>query len=163
MPTESNLREAFAGESQANRRYTAFAERAERDGYPQVARLFRAAARSETVHALRHLKVLRELKSTEDNLKAAIAGENYEHTQMYPKFIGEANEEGNKAAANSFNHANESEKVHDELFKKALDNLGQNEIVDYFVCSVCGFTVENEPPDECPVCGAAKEKFDKID
>ena len=163
MSAEDNLREAFAGESQANRKYVAFAVRAARDGYPQVAKLFRAVAQSETVHAIRHLKVLRELKSTEDNLKVAIAGENYEHTEMYPKFINEARKEGNKAAANSFDHANESEKVHDALFKKALDNLGQNERVDYFVCSVCGFTVENEPPGECPVCGARKDKFDKID
>lgn len=163
MATEENLKEAFAGESQANRKYLAFAEKAEKEGYPQVAKLFRAAAQAETVHALRHLRTLGEVKSTADNLKAAIEGESYEHTEMYPQFIEEAEKEENTAAVYSLKGAYEAEKVHHNLYQKALDNLGRNEPLDYYVCSVCGYTVEKEAPDVCPVCGALKEKFDKID
>ena len=160
--SEQNLRDAFAGESQANRKYTAFARKAEKEGYPQVAKLFRAAGEAETVHALAHLRALKEIGSTKDNLKVAVAGETHEFKQMYPEMIEAAKEEGNKSAERSFTYANEVEKVHAELYQKAIDNLDSLEEVDYYVCSVCGMTVENEPPDTCPVCGSKASAFFKV-
>jgi len=159
--TEKNLGDAFAGESQANRKYLAFAKQAEQEGYKQVAKLFRAAAEAETVHAHAHLRTLGGIEKTVDNLKTAIAGETHEFKKMYPEFIAEAQKEGNKAAERSFNFANEVEKIHAGLYQKALDNLGKNAEVDYYVCSVCGMTVEKEAPEKCPVCGAAKKAFFK--
>ena len=161
--TEQNLRDAFAGESQANRKYLAFAKKAERDGYPQAAKLFRAAAQAETVHAHAHLKALGEIGSTLENLKGAVAGETHEFKNMYPDMIEEAKAEGNKSAERSFVFANEVEKVHAELYQKAIDNLDNLEEADYYVCSVCGMTVEHEPPDKCPVCGAKASAFSKVD
>ena len=161
--SEQNLRDAFAGESQANRKYLAFAKKAERDGYSQVAKLFRAAAEAETVHAHSHLKALKEIGSTTDNLKVAVAGETHEFKNMYPVMIEEAKKEGEKTAERSFTFANEVEKVHAKLYQKALDNLDSLEEADYYVCSVCGMTVENEPPDKCPVCGAKASAFFKVD
>ncbi len=161
--TEQNLRDAFAGESQANRKYLAFAKKAERDGYPQAAKLFRAAAQAETVHAHAHLKALGEIGSTLENLKVAVAGETHEFKNMYPDMIEEAKAEGNKSAERSFVFANEVEKVHAELYQKAIDNLENLEEADYYVCSVCGMTVEHEPPDKCPVCGAKASAFSKVD
>lgn len=161
--TEKNLKEAFAGESQANRKYLAFARKADEEGYSPVARLFRAAAEAETVHALNHLRELGEIKTTRENLEAALNGESYEFQSMYPKMIEEAETEGNERAKNSFHLANEVEKVHAGLYKKALENLGRNEEVDYYVCQVCGNTVENEPPDKCPICGAPREMFKRVD
>jgi len=160
--TEKNLGDAFAGESQANRKYLAFAKQAEQEGYKQVAKLFRAAAEAETVHAHAHLRTLGGVGKTAENLKTAIAGETHEFKSMYPEFIEEAKKEGNKAAERSFTYANEVEKVHAGLYQKALDNLGKNEDVDYYICSVCGMTVENEPPEKCPVCGAAKKAFYQV-
>lgn len=161
--TEQNLKDAFAGESQANRKYLAFAKKAERDGYPQVAKLFRAAAEAETVHAHAHLKTLNAIGSTEENLRDALSGETHEFSEMYPDMIAEAQAEGNKAAERSFTFANEVEKVHAALYKKALEHLGQQEDVDYYVCSVCGYTCETEAPDQCPVCKAKKTAFFKVD
>jgi rubrerythrin len=161
--TEQNLREAFAGESQANRRYLAFAKQAEKEGHPQVAKLFRAAAEAETVHAHAHLRTLDGVKATAENLKEAIAGETHEFKKMYPAMIEEAKKEGEKAAERSFTYANEVEKIHANLYQKALDNLGKLPEVDYYVCSVCGYTCENEPPDRCPVCNAVKKAFFKVD
>ncbi len=161
--TEKNLLEAFAGESQANRKYLAFAKKAEEEGYRQIAKLFRAAAEAETVHAHNHLRELGGIKSTRENLEEAITGESYEFQKMYPQMIEDAKAEGNDSALRSFNYANEVEKIHAGLYKKALENLGKNEEVDYYVCQVCGNTVENEPPDECPICGAKKQAFKKID
>lgn len=161
--TEQNLREAFAGESQANRKYTAFAKQAEKEGHPQVAKLFRAAGEAETVHAHAHLRALGEIGNTLENLKVAVAGETHEFKEMYPEMIEVAKEEGNKRAERSFVYANEVEKVHAELYQKAIDNLDSLEQVDYYVCSVCGMTVENEPPDTCPVCGAKASAFFKVD
>lgn len=162
MSTKENLEAAFAGESQANRKYLAFAKKADGDGHTQVAKLFRAAADAETVHALAHFDVLEGVKSTEENLKAAIEGEDYEHTQMYPKFIGEAEAEEQNQAKESFTAANAVEKIHSDLYQKALASLGNNEEVDYYVCQTCGNTVENEAPDICPICGQPKEQFSKI-
>ena len=161
--TEQNLRDAFAGESQANRKYLAFAEKAKKEGHPQVAKLFRAAGAAETVHAHAHLRALGEIGSTTENLKVAVAGETHEFKSMYPDMIEEAKAEGNKTAERSFVYANEVEKVHAELYQKALDNLDNLEEADYYVCSVCGMTVENEPPDTCPVCGAKASAFFKVE
>lgn len=161
--TEANLREAFAGESQANRKYLAFAQKAEKDGYAQVAKLFRAAAAAETVHAHSHLRTLGEIKSTAENLKQAVAGETHEFKNMYPEMIEDAKAEDNKAALRSFTYANDVEKIHAELYQKALDNMDNMPEVDYYVCDVCGYTCENEPPDVCPVCGAKAKAFFKVD
>ncbi len=160
--SEKNLQDAFAGESQANRKYLAFAEKAEREGYPQIARLFRAAAEAETVHAHNHLRELGGIRSTKENLETAINGESYEFQQMYPKMIKDAEAEDNKKALKSFNYANEVEKVHADLYRKALENIGKNPEVDYYVCNVCGYTAEHEPPDKCPVCQSDKRVFKKI-
>ena len=161
--TEKNLKESFAGESQANRTYLAYAKKAEKEGYPQVAKLFRAAAAAETVHAHNHLKELGGIRSTKENLEEAITGESFEFKEMYPKMIKEAEEEGNKGALRSFNFANEVEETHAALYIKALENLGKNAETDYYVCEICGNTAEGEAPDKCPVCGAVKKMFTKID
>jgi rubrerythrin len=161
--TEKNLQDAFAGESQANRKYLAFAKKAEQEGYKQVAKLFRAAAEAETVHAHNHLRTLGGIKSTKENLEEAISGESYEFQKMYPQMIEDAKAEDKKVALQSFNYANEVEKIHAELYKKAITNLGKNPEVDYYVCQVCGNTVEGEPPDKCPICNSPKKMFKKID
>lgn len=160
--TINNLKEAFAGESQANRKYLAYAKKAEEEGFKQVAKLFRAAAEAETIHAHNHLRELGAIKSTKENLLDAIGGETHEFQKMYPLMIEEAEAEGKSSAKRSFIFANEVEKIHATLYQKALDNLGSNLEVDYYVCQVCGNTVENEPPDECPICGAKKQAFNKI-
>lgn len=160
--SEQFLMEAFAGESQANRKYLAFAQQAEKEGYSQVAKLFRAAAAAETVHAHAHLRVLGGIKTTAENLKSAISGETHEFKEMYPGMIAAAQAEGNKAAERSFAYANEVEKVHAGLYEKALANLGKQADVDYYVCSVCGYTCENQPPEKCPVCGAGAKAFSKV-
>lgn len=161
--TDQNLREAFAGESQANRKYLAFAEKADKEGYPQVARLFRAAAAAETVHAHAHLRVLGGVNSTVENLKEAIEGETHEFKNMYPAMIAAAKEEGNKGAERSFSYANAVEKVHAALYQNALGRLDDLEETDYYVCSVCGYTCEEEPPETCPVCGAKAKAFFKTE
>ncbi|NWF52114.1 MAG: rubrerythrin family protein [Nitrospirae bacterium] len=161
--TEKNLEDAFAGESQANRKYLAFAKKAEQEGYKQVAKLFRASAEAETIHAHNHLRILGGIKSTKENLESAINGETYEFEKMYPQMIEDAQNEGKKNALQSFQYANEVEKIHAGLYKKALENLGKNPEVDYYVCQVCGNTVEGEPPDKCPICGALKNMFKKIE
>ena len=162
--TEENLKEAFAGESQANRKYLAFAKQADKEGYTQAAKLFRAAAEAETVHAHAHLRALGGINSTSDNLKEAITGETHEFKNMYPDMIDEAVGEGNKAAERSFKYANEVEEVHANLYQKALDNLDNPSDVDcYYVCSVCGYTHEDEAPETCPVCSAKAKAFFRVD
>jgi rubrerythrin len=161
--TENNLKEAFAGESQANRKYLAFAQKADEEGYPQAAKLFRAAAEAETVHAHAHLRALQGVGSTADNLKEAIGGETHEFESMYPPMIADAEAENHSAAVRSFRFANEVEKVHAELYQKALDSMENPQDVDYYVCSVCGNTVENEAPETCPICGAKAQAFKKVD
>ncbi len=163
MSTEKNLKEAFAGESQAARKYLAFAEKALDEGYPGIASLFRATAAAEMVHSLKHLKVLKGIKSTKENLEEAIAGETHEFSEMYPKMIAEAQEEGFKQAEISFKYANEVEKIHAKLYKEALENMENFQEKDYYVCKICGYTVGDEAPDKCPVCGAAKKQFFKVD
>jgi rubrerythrin len=161
--TQKNLEDAFAGESQANRKYLAFAKKADRDGYPQIAKLFRAAAEAETVHAHAHLKALGEIGTTAENLKVAVAGETHEFKHMYPQMIEEAEAEGEKAAHRSFMFANEVEKVHANLYQNALDNMENMKEVDYYVCSVCGYTCEDDIPESCPVCKAKSNAFFKVD
>ena len=164
--TNENLQEAFAGESQANRRYLFFAEEADKAGNKQIARLFRAAAEAETVHARNHLKVTGTIKSAKENLEAAVGGENYEFTEMYPGFIEQAKAENNKDAEWSFDVANKVEQIHHRLFQEALSGLESgkpSKEAPYFVCQVCGNTVEGEAPEKCPICGAPKSKFKKVE
>jgi len=162
--TEDALKEAFAGESQANRKYLAFAVKADQEGFPQVARLFRAAAEAETVHAHSHLRALKGIRSTRENLAEAVAGETHEFKSMYPGMIEAAKAEGNKEAERSFYFANEVEKIHASLYAKLLANLGSGgEEYPYFVCPVCGYTAEKDPPEACPVCGAKGKMFKKVE
>lgn len=164
--TKENLGAAFAGESQANRKYLFFAEKADEEGNKQIARLFRAGAEAETVHARNHLKVLQGIKSTIDNLMEAINGENYEFTKMYPDFIKQAEAEGEKMAKNSFNLANKVEQIHHTLYKAALDMLEKGQTIaekPFYVCQVCGYTVEGEAPEKCPICGAPRNMFKLVD
>jgi rubrerythrin len=161
--TQDNLKEAFAGESQANRRYLAYAKQAEKEGYPQIAKLFRAAAAAETVHAHAHLQAMGGVGKTKDNLQDAVSGETHEFKHMYPHMIETAKAEGEKAAERSFSYANEVEKVHAGLYQKALENMESKEEVDYYVCSVCGYTCEKEPPEQCPVCKSKAKAFNKVD
>lgn len=162
MSTEKNLKDAFAGESQANRKYLAFAKKADEDGYPSVAKLFRAASEAEAIHAFSELKALGAIKSTAENLQAAIDGETYEFTTMYPGFIKEAEAEGASQAKRAFSLANEAEKVHAGLYKKALDSLQNKPDIEYFLCTVCGYIHENGAPDKCPVCGSLSKAFKNV-
>jgi rubrerythrin len=166
MGTMDNLAKAFAGESQANRKYLAFAKKAEEDGKPQVAKLFRAAAEAETIHAHAHLRVMGGIKSTAENLEAAISGEGEEFQDMYPAMLAEAQAEGNKPAEFSFKNALAVEEIHHGLYSKALEAVKGGKDLPagkIYVCPVCGNTVEGEAPDTCPVCGVAGDKFREID
>lgn len=161
--TQDSLKDAFAGESQANRKYLAFAKQADKEGYPQIAKLFRAAAAAETVHAHAHLRAMGGIGTTQENLKEAVSGETYEFESMYPGMIEAAKQEGETEAERSFVFANEVEKIHAQLYQHALDNMDSLETADYYVCSVCGFTCEKEPPDQCPVCSSKAQAFFKVD
>jgi len=164
--TSGNLAEAFAGESKANRMYLAFAKKADEEGHKQVARLFRAAANAETVHAFNHLKAMDGIKDTVENLKKAVYGEHHEFQSMYPAFIKDAEEEGAKGAKWTFDVASKVEEIHHGLYSAALGALEKDEEVpetDYYVCQVCGNTVEGEAPEKCPICGAPKAKFMKVE
>ena len=164
--TEDNLKAAFAGESQANRKYLAFAKKADEEGFTQAAKLFRSAAEAETVHALNHLNALKAVKSTEDNLNEAIKGETYEFREMYPGMIKTAEKEKKQDAFISFFRANKVEEIHSNLYKKALNSIktGKDpEEKEIYVCPICGNTVEDEAPDFCPICGTKKDQFKKID
>ncbi len=160
--TQENLMAAFAGESQANRTYLTFAEAADKEGMPQVAKLFRAAAAAETVHAMTHLKNAGKVGTTVENLKNALAGETHEFTKMYPEMIKDAETEGKAAIAKYFTLVNKVEGVHAELYKKALENPSGLPATDYYVCKVCGYTHEG-PCDSCPVCGARAAAFFKVE
>lgn len=158
-----DLMAAFAGESQANRKYLAFAKKADDEGFAQVARLFRAAAAAETVHAHNHFRAAGEIKTTAENLKEAISGEHYESSEMYPAFIKDAEAEGDKKALRSFNFANEVEKVHEQLYTAALETLGKpEETYEYYICPVCGYTHARTAPEVCPICGTPGSRFEKI-
>lgn len=165
MTTSDNLKAAFAGESQANRKYLAFAKKAQAEGKPGIAKLFRAAADAETVHALAHLNVLAGVKGTADNLKAAIAGEGEEFQQMYPQFVAQAQSEQQPQALRSFSNALAVEKIHYQLYTQALQDYQAGR--DFaapriFVCQVCGNTVTGEAPDTCEICGNPKKGFAEI-
>ncbi len=164
--TQENLQSAFAGESQANRRYLFFADKAEKEGYPQVAKLFRAAAEAETVHARNHFAAMDGVGSTRDNLTAGAMGEYYEFTRMYPPFIEQAEAENNKRAQRTFEYANEVEQIHYDLYQetlKALDAGQQLKDEPYFVCPVCGNTVASGAPEKCPICSTSGSKFKKVE
>ncbi len=164
--TEENLQSAFAGESQANRRYLFFADKAEKEGHNQVARLFRAAAEAETVHARNHFAAMDGVGSTRDNLTAGAMGEHYEFTRMYPPFIEQAETENNQRAQRSFEYANQVEKIHHKHFEemmKALDASQQLKDEPYFVCPVCGNTVAGAAPDKCPICSAPGSSFKRVE
>jgi rubrerythrin len=163
ITSKQNLQDAFAGESQANRKYLAFARQADKEGYPQAAKLFRAAAEAETIHAHSHLRALGGIKTTRENLQEAIAGETHEFTSMYPAMIAAAEAEGAEQALRSFRYANEVEKVHAELYDKALAALDdKGELYDYYICPVCGHTVAKGAPDSCIVCGAKGSVFFRV-
>ncbi len=162
--TEDALKEAFAGESQANRKYLAFAAKADAEGFPQAARLFRAVAEAETVHAHAHLRAMKGIRSTRENLQEAVAGETHEFKSMYPAMIESAKAEGHKEAERSFHFANEVEKIHARLYQQMLDSADAvKDNYSYYVCPVCGFTAEKEAPETCPVCGAKGKMFRKVD
>ena len=162
MPTTTdNLKESFAGESQANQKYRAFAKRAEQDGFPNIARLFRTTAEAERIHAEGHLRALAGIASTRENLQAAIEGESYEYTTMYPPMLEQAQAEGHRARI-MFGYAVKAEAVHAELYKRALEAAAQGTDLTeakFYLCPVCGYIEFGNPPDACPVCGAAKAKF----
>ena len=164
--TQGNLQEAFAGESQASRKYLYFAEKAEKEKYPQVARLFRAASEAETVHARNHLGAMDGIGSTKDNLGKAIKGEHFEFTKMYPGFIEQAKSDNDQRAGTSFTYANEVEKIHHDLYQKASDALETGQKLKdepYFVCRGCGNTVAGEALETCPICGAPRSAFKRVD
>ncbi|GAV21974.1 rubrerythrin family protein [Carboxydothermus pertinax] len=161
--TLENLMAAFAGESQANRKYLAFAKKAEAEGYPNIAKLFRSAAEAETIHALKHLEVAGKIGSTLENLKTAVAGETYEFTDMYPEFIKEAESSGETNAVRSFNFASKAEEVHARLYQEALSALeaGKDVEGEYYICPICG-NIEKKRPERCAICNAPGEKFFQV-
>jgi len=166
MSTKENLQNAFAGESQANRKYLAFAKQADKDGFPQIAKLFRAAAEAETIHAHAHLRALGGVKSTVENVQAAVDGETFEFKEMYPPYLAKAESEGENAAANSFRNALAVEQIHADLYDEALSKVQAGEDLasaKIMVCPVCGNTVVGDAPDKCPVCGAAGNKFFEVE
>jgi rubrerythrin len=162
--TEKNLEEAFAGESQANRKYLAFAKKAEQEGFANVARLFRTAAEAETIHAHGHLAAMGGIGSTADNLRAAIAGETYEHTEMYPPMVRQAESENHKAKR-MFEYAEKTEAVHAALYRAALEAVAQGRDLaeaGFYLCPVCGHIELGKPPASCPICGAKGERFVQV-
>jgi len=163
--TENNIQEAFGAESKANRRYTIFAEKAEKEGYPQVARLFRAVAEAENVHVKNHLNAVDGIGTTKDNLFAASLGEQQEYKRMYPAFIEVAEQERNDRAERSFEWASKVEEIHHGYFEEALKAVRDGEQLEeatYYVCQVCGNTVKGEPPEKCPICGASASAFKEV-
>ena len=161
MKTLENLKTGFVAESQAHQRDLAFALKAEQEELTQVASLFRAIAEAEGIHAFNHLRLLGGVSDTQENLEAAFERENLA-SKTYPEFIREANEEGNSSVATIFSFSRDVERVHAKLYKKALDHMMQNVDTTYYVCGVCGYVSDGELPDQCPVCGAPKEKFRTI-
>jgi rubrerythrin len=163
--TIDNLKEAFAGESQANQRYRAFAKKAERDGFPNVAKLFRTTAEAERIHAEGHLQALDDVGTTADNLRGAIAGETHEYTEMYPSMLAEAARDGHKAKR-MFAYAVKAEEVHARLYTLALEAVARGvdlDVTDFFVCTVCGHIELGTPPEGCPICGANAKAFTKVE
>lgn len=162
--TMENLATAFSGESQANRKYLAFAAKAQSEGHRQAALMFKAAAEAETIHSLLEFKAMGMIKDTASNLKAAAAGETYEFTSMYPPFIEDAKAEGNKEAQRVFEFANEAEKIHAALYNEVLANLGKDDGDDFFYCTTCGHVYKGkEAPTECPICHSGKTAYKKAE
>jgi rubrerythrin len=162
--TEANLKEAFAGESQANRKYLAFAKKAEQEGFSNVARLFRTAAEAETIHAWAHLQAMDGIKSTADNLRAAIEGETYEFTEMYPPMLEQAQADNHKAKR-MFGWATKAEAVHAQLYKLALEAVAQGKDLaetNIYLCPICGHIELGAPPEKCPICGVRKETYIQV-
>ena len=162
--SKDDLKDAFAGESQANQKYRAFAAKAEQDGFPNIARLFRTTAEAERIHAEGHLKALDGVATTADNLKAAITGETYEYTEMYPPMVEQAKAEGHRGRT-MLGFANEAEKVHARLFRQALEAMQAGKDLsqmDVFLCPVCGDVEFGVVPEKCPICGAPASKFQKV-
>lgn len=157
--SHENLKTAFIGEAKACLRLLGYAEQAEREGYPQMAKLFRAISSGEKVHALKHLRLLEVIKSTEENLNASFESEMTVSENVYPKFISTAEQEGDQAARISFSHARDAEEFHAKLYKKAIDHMIGEHDTSYYVCQVCGYVVDGQPPDNCPVCNAPREQF----
>ena len=159
---EENLKDAFAGESQAHMKYLAFSAKAEQEGYKNVARLFKANSFAEQVHAVNHLRTLSGIQKTEENLNEAVEGEIYEVEEMYPQFIDEAQKAGEKGAERTTTWALAAEKVHADLYKAAREKVKNGQDLDdtpIHVCQVCGYTVQGEAPDRCPICNSPREKF----
>lgn len=159
--TQENFATAFAGESQANRKYLMFAEQAEKDGFAGVAKLFRATAAAETIHAFAEFRAKGGVGTTAGNLQAGIDGETYEFSEMYPPMIEQAKAEGNTEAARIFHYANEAEKVHAKLYKEALSDMSNTD-ADYYLCPICGFIHKGETSSPCPICGAKPSIFKKF-
>jgi len=165
MPTrtEENLYQAFVGEAKAALRLLGYAAKAAEEGYPQMAKLFRAISAAERVHGLRELRLLKVIKSTEENLKASFESETTVNENVYPEMIKAAEAEGNRAAAISFSNARDAESFHAKLYKNAIDHMVAEKETSYHVCQVCGYVADGAAPDECPVCGAKKDKFLQVD
>jgi rubrerythrin len=162
--THENLKDAFAGESQANRKYLAFAIQAEKEGLANIARLFRTAAEAETIHALGHLAAMDGVGKTVENLKSAVEGETYEHEQMYPPMLAQAEAEGHKAKR-MFGFALKAEKVHADLYAKALEAaMAGKDLTEtrFHLCPYCGYIEAGDPPEKCPICGAKAAAFKLI-
>jgi len=163
--TKQNLQSAFAGESQAHMKYLIFSDIAQKEGRPNIARLFKAISYAEQVHATNHLKVLASVNKTPDNLGVAIKGEIFEVEEMYPEYLQEARAQGEKEAEESTHYALEAEKIHAAMYKKAKTAAEANKdinLADVYICPVCGYTHEGEPEDFCPICGVKKEMFKKF-
>lgn len=158
--TMEHLMAAFAGEAEANRKYLAYGEKAQKEGKINAAKLFKAASDAETIHALKHFEVAGKIGDTAANLKDAVAGETYEFQEMYPDFVKQAEAEGNKAAVRSFTFAMKAEQVHARLYQEALDNLDETEEIFYYLCPVCG-NIEKFIPEKCSICGVPGERFIK--
>lgn len=161
--TDQNLKTAFVGEAKACLRLLGFAEKADQEGYTQMARLFRAISAAEQIHALKHLRLLKIIKSSEENLKQSFESETTVSENIYPEFIRVAEEEGNKPAGISFSHARDAESFHAKLYKNAIDHMIEERETTYYVCQVCGYVADREPPEKCPVCEAPREKFKQVD
>ena len=161
--TTANLKRAFQGETEAHFRNRAFAVQADKDGYPQIARLFRAIAEAEAVHSLNVLRLRGIVKDTESNLERAFTTETYAHQEAYPAIIKEAEEEGERAASIAFSQSKDVEEMHASLYKKAMTDMMSDRMSEYHVCTVCGYVTDGPVPDNCPVCQAKAEKFKKVE
>ncbi|HGY57398.1 MAG TPA: rubrerythrin family protein [Caldithrix abyssi] len=163
--TEKSLQEAFAGESMAHMKYLAFSDVAEKEGFPQIAKLFKAIAYAEQVHAINHAKALGLIKTTKENIQAGIDGENFEITEMYPAYAAIAKLQEEKAAQRSIHYAVEAEKIHEDLYKLALEEIGKGNdmnVEDVYICPVCGHTHLGKPTERCPICNVPAEKYVKF-